>query len=262
MAAVQKTYLQLVNKVLLNLRETQVTDLTSTYAQLVGEFVNQAKEKVEDEWRWKALQSSFSFTTVLNQTAYPINSAAAAPVVTSSTGTWPTSRSEVLVDEENNAMVFDVTTASTGGFIRLTSITRASEIAMNLYLANQSTVQPNRFSYQYNGATGSGTFTLVGNPASGRNLQIVMKIPQDEFSLGTEIIYVPWRPIVSFATFRAMEERGEELSEKSSLYLDQHNSELQRAVEQDQVGEQAYQQLKNLDAGAGYGSLTSAITVY
>jgi hypothetical protein len=259
MASVQKTYLQLVNKVLLNIRETQVTDLTADYSKLIGEFVNQAKEKVEDEWRWKALQSSFSFTTVASQTAYPIFSGAAAPAVTSSSGNWPTARAEILVDENENQMVFDVTTASSGGFIRLGSATRATEFALNKYMATQAPTQPNRFSYFFDNSVGQGLFTLVGAPLGSRSLVIQMKTPQDEFSTGSEIILVPWRPIVSYATFLAMEERGEELSERSSLYLDRHNSELQRSIEQDQVGEQEYLQLKNLDAGSGYGSLTSGI---
>ena len=260
MAAVTKTSLQLVNKVLLNLREAPVTDFSTQYSQLILELVNAAKEKVEDAWRWKALQASFSFVTVAGQTAYSISSTAVAPVVTSTTGNWPTSRAEVLVDEENNQLAFDITTAATGGFIRLSRVTRAAELARNLYLANQNSIQPYQYSYLYSGTTGAGIFTLVGPPPVNRTLLISMKVPQDEFSLGTEIISVPWRPIVSFASFMACEERGEELSERSSLYLDRHNQELERAIEQDLVGEQSYLQLKNLDAGSGFGSLTSSMS--
>jgi len=238
-----KTYLQLVNKVLVNLRESQVTDLSSPYAQLVGEFINQAKEKVEDAWRWKSLSSTFAFTTVANQTAYPISAAAVAPAVSSSLGIYPTGREEILEDEEGNVQVFDVTTAITGSLMRLARLTRENEFALNTFLATQSQIQCNFFSYV--STTAQGLFTLVQASEGGRIINIQMKIPQDEFSIGTEIILVPWRPVVSWATFLALEERGEELSEKSSLYMDRHNQELQRSIEQDTLGEEAYAQLRN-----------------
>lgn len=235
--------MQLVNKVLVNLREAQVTDLSSTYAQLVGEFINQAKEKVEDAWRWKALSSTFLFTSIASQITYPITAAASSPAVSSSSGNYPTGREEILTDEEGNEQTFDVTTATTGTLIRLQRVTRENEYALNTYLATQSAIQPNFFSYQSN--TSGGIFTFVQAPQGGRIINMHMKIPQDEFSLGTEIILVPWRPVVSWATFLAMEERGEELSEKSSLYMDRHNQELQRSIEQDTMGEKAYDQLRN-----------------
>lgn len=238
-----KTALQLVNKVLLNLRETQVTDLSSQYAQLILEFINQAREKVEDAWRWKSLSSTFLFTSIASQIAYPITAAASTPAVSSSSGNYPTGREEILTDEEGNQQAFDVTTATTGTLIRLQRVTRENEYALNTYLATQPAIQPNFFSYQSN--TSGGIFTFVQAPQGGRIINLHMKVPQDEFSIGTETILVPWRPVVSWATFLAMEERGEELSEKSSLYMDRHNQELQRSIEQDTMGEKAYDQLRN-----------------
>lgn len=239
----QKTYLQLVNKVLVNLRETVVTDLSSSYAQLVGEFINQAKEKVEDAWRWKSLSSTFLFTTIANQIAYPISAAALSPAVSSSLGIYPTGREEILTDEEGNVQAFDVTTATTGTLVRLQRVTRENEYTLNTYLATQSQIQCNFFSYV--STTAQGLLTFVQAPQGSRIINVRMKVPQDEFSIGTETLLVPWRPLVSWATFLAMEERGEELSEKSSLYMDRHNQELQRSIEQDTMGEKQYDQLRN-----------------
>ena len=250
----QLTYLGAVQKVLLNLRENAVSDLSATYSQLIGEFVNQAKEKVEAAWRWKNLATSLTFTTVQNQTIYPLTAAGAPPVASSSSNYPDDNRSEVLVDEENNAQVFDVTTASSGGLIRLIRKTREQEFALNIYLANQAPVQPNAFSfYQENG---TAFFNLVGAPTGGRSMLIRAKVPQEQFSVGTEVFLIPWRPVVSFATYLAMEERGEELSERSTLYLDRHNAELERAIEVDMAGEEQYMQLKNLE-GQGVGTLTA-----
>lgn len=250
----QQTYLQVVQKVLLNLREASITDLSAPYSQLLGEFVNQAKEKVEAAWRWKGLNSSLTFTTVLNQTQY-ILAAAQSPAVTSNNGNYPVDgRGEVLTDAGYNWQVFDVTNASSGGFIRLTRVSREVELAGNLYLASQAPVQPSVFSFSQE--NGTALFALRGAPTAGRQMLIRMKCAQDQFSTGTEVFLTPWRPIVSFATFLAMEERGEELSEKSTLYLDRHNQELERAIETDLNGEQEYMQLQSPEGG-GAGTMTA-----
>jgi hypothetical protein len=253
-----KTYLQAVQKVLVNLRESPITDLSAVYSQLLGEFINQAKEKVEAAWRWKGLSTSVSFSTVLNQTGYVL-SATATPVCTSTSGNFPADeRAEILTDDSNNQQVFDTTTASSGGFIRLGRVSREQELASNIYLANQAPVQPSRFSYSFE--NGIPAFYLMGAPTGARSMLLRMKVPQPEFVTlaGTEVFLTPWRPIVSFATFLAMEERGEELSEKSSLYLDRHNQELERSIEMDMSGEQGYMQLSNPENG-GTGTLTTGI---
>lgn len=256
----QLTSLQLVNKVLVNMRENTVSDLSASNSMLILEFLNQAKEKVEEVHNWKILNTSLSFVTVLSQTRYPLNAAAVSPVVTSSTGMYPNEHAEVLRDPEGNWSVYDTTTASSGGLIRLRRTVGEEAVALNLYLANQAPVQPNAFSYTWGQTSGVGTalFFLVGAPTAGRTMTVRMKCPQEPFSLvaGTEALLVPWRPVVDYATFIALEERGEELSERSSLYLDRHNASLQRAIEKDESGEEAYEQLKNIE-GHGVGALTA-----
>lgn len=248
------TYLGAVQKVLLNLRESAITDLSAIYSQLIGEFVNQAKEKVEAVHRWKGLSTTVAFTTAQGQTQYVL-SPTATPACTSVSGNFPLDeRSQILVDEEESQQVFDVTTAVQGGLIRLRRVSREREVALNTFLANQSPVQPNGFSYSYE--NGQPVFFLVGAPTGGRVMNLRMKVPQTQFSTGSEVFLTPWRPIVSYATFLAMEERGEELSEKSSLYLDRHNQELERAIEVDLAGEEQYMQLKNLE-GTSVGNLVA-----
>jgi hypothetical protein len=237
------TYLQAVNKVLLALRETQVTDLSAPYSMLIGEFVNQAKEKVDAAWRWKALSTNVTFTTLLNQTAYPLLASAPQPATVANGGTI-TDESEILQDENGRWQVFDNTVASS--MVRLFRRTREDEVAKNIYLLGQTPSQPAEFSYSFE--DGVPLFTLVGPTQNARSMVLRMKVPQGPFSLGTEVFLTPTRSILSFATFLAMEERGEELSEKSSLYLDRHNQELQREIERDTAGEGAYDQLRNNDA--------------
>ena len=58
------TYLELVNKVLIRLREDEVGSVNQTaYSKLVGEFVNDAARLVEDAWDWSALRTTLTVTT-------------------------------------------------------------------------------------------------------------------------------------------------------------------------------------------------------
>jgi predicted N-acetyltransferase YhbS len=55
------TYLELVNKVLRRLRESEVSTVqgvgnANQYARLIGDFINEAKSQVEVAWDWSALR--------------------------------------------------------------------------------------------------------------------------------------------------------------------------------------------------------------
>ncbi len=57
------TYLQLVNDVLIRLRETQVSTVTQTaYSTLIGKFVNDAKRQIEDSYTWNVLAQTVTIT--------------------------------------------------------------------------------------------------------------------------------------------------------------------------------------------------------
>lgn len=62
------TYLQIINRVLTVLREPEVGSATeSPYSRLIGAFVNDAKEYVEDSFRWSTLHENISTTTTASQ---------------------------------------------------------------------------------------------------------------------------------------------------------------------------------------------------
>ena len=62
--ALTTTYLDLVNDVLVRLREAQVTSVSQNgYSSLIGALVNDAKREVEDAWNWDVLRNTVSFTT-------------------------------------------------------------------------------------------------------------------------------------------------------------------------------------------------------
>ena len=79
------TYRSIVNKVLRRLREDTVAadwigNLTDSsdvddYQKLIGDFVNEAKQTVEDSWAWSFLRTLQTVTTSASTATYSIPSA-------------------------------------------------------------------------------------------------------------------------------------------------------------------------------------------
>jgi len=69
-------YLQIVNKVLIRLRENEVTSVQDNpYSKLIGEFVNVVKREVEDSWNWEALRNTITANTQADTYSYILTSA-------------------------------------------------------------------------------------------------------------------------------------------------------------------------------------------
>ena len=70
------TYLELVNDVLIRLRESSVTTVgETTYSSLIGKFVNDAKRQIEDSFNWNVLSTTVTITTVANTHSYSMTGA-------------------------------------------------------------------------------------------------------------------------------------------------------------------------------------------
>lgn len=58
------TYLEIVNKVLVRLREDEVTSVNqTTYSKLIGSLVNATKRDIENAWNWHCLRETLTVTT-------------------------------------------------------------------------------------------------------------------------------------------------------------------------------------------------------
>jgi hypothetical protein len=67
------TYLELVNDVLIRLRETTVSTVSeTTYSALVGKFVNDAKRQIEDSYNWNCLNQTITVTTASGTSSYSL----------------------------------------------------------------------------------------------------------------------------------------------------------------------------------------------
>jgi hypothetical protein len=70
------TYLELVNDVLIRLRESTVSTVSETaYSSLIGKFVNDAKRQIEDSFNWNVLSTTVTITTVANTSSYSMTGA-------------------------------------------------------------------------------------------------------------------------------------------------------------------------------------------
>jgi hypothetical protein len=70
------TYLELVNDVLVRLRESTVTTVGETvYSTLIGKFVNDAKRQIEDSYNWNVLSTTVTITTSANTHSYSLTGA-------------------------------------------------------------------------------------------------------------------------------------------------------------------------------------------
>jgi hypothetical protein len=70
------TYLELVNDVLIRLREPSVTTVTANdYSTLIGKFVNDAKRQIEDAYAWNVLGTTITVSTVSGTYQYSLTGA-------------------------------------------------------------------------------------------------------------------------------------------------------------------------------------------
>jgi hypothetical protein len=67
------TYLELVNDVLIRLRESTVSTVgETTYSSLIGKFVNDAKRQIEDTYTWNCLSQTVTVSTTSGQSSYSL----------------------------------------------------------------------------------------------------------------------------------------------------------------------------------------------
>ena len=70
------TYLELVNDVLVRLRESTVSTVgETTYSSLIGKFVNDAKRQIEDSYSWNVLAQTITVTTTSGTSSYALTGA-------------------------------------------------------------------------------------------------------------------------------------------------------------------------------------------
>ena len=177
------TYLELVNKVLVRLRETPVATVNETpYSALIGEFVNDAKTAVEDAWDWSALRQTLTVTTSPDIFNY------------------------ALTNSQNRAKIIDVINQEKNYFLKY----ETSHWFNNAYLNGAVANAPPMY-YSFNGvnANGDSLVDLYPNPDGVYKIFFNVILPQGVLTNDADNMKIPPMPVIQLAAAMAIAERGE-----------------------------------------------------
>ena len=220
----------LMNKTLRGLRQfaliigDSTTATTDEYLLMILQFVNEAKEEIEESgWAWQALRQTVTLTLANGTAEYDLTIAGDADVDTND-------RSRLLYENvslfgqtegfynstSSRPMVFDVTTSAE---YRMNERTQ-EQIERLHFTDNDEKNKPSNFALY---SSGSALKVKVWPTPDGiYSIKLRVYIPQAELaddSLGDTLL-IPSRPVWTRALFKANEERGSELGKPgSSLYL-------------------------------------------
>ena len=178
------TYLQLINNVLIRLRETQVsTNNETAYSTLIGLFVNDAKRQIEDAFSWNVLGQTVTITTV------------AATYIYSMTGAGQKFQVQDAINTTSN--------------IGLQNI---SFVEMNRYqnLVPTTNGIPQYYAFDGVDASGDTKVALYPRPDGVYNIPFSLTVPQATLAADGTSVLVPDNLVVQNAYARALVERGED----------------------------------------------------
>lgn len=187
-------YLAIVNKVLIRLREPEVTSVQDNpYSKLIGEFVNVVKREVEDGYNWSALRSTITATTSSSIATYKLNGI--------------NTRSRVL-DVWNDTLDTELFYQTTGWFDRAFQGNPGSPSAPYYYNLNGVDTDGSQFVDLY--PIPDNTYTIRFNFVA----------PQDDLVDDNDNLLIPYQLVVEGALARAISERGDDggYTEQESRY--------------------------------------------
>ena len=177
------TYLNLVNNVLRRLREEEVSSVQdSTYAKMVGDFVNDAKRIVEDAWDWSALRTTLTITTTDDIFNY------------------------VLTGSQNRIKALNVINDTANLFMEYKTATFFDEA----YLISDPRKSAPTY-YTYNGVDSNGDTQIDIYPTPDKEYTIRFNcVKRDaDLSADSDETLVPSMPIIHLAIALLARERGE-----------------------------------------------------
>lgn len=187
-------YLQLVNKVLIRLRETEVTSVQDNpYSKLIGEFINIVKREVEDTWNWQALRNTVTAPTVKCASSYAL------------TGTDTRTR---VVDVINDTCDYALEYKDTAWFNHA------------FLMRPEETGEPRYYNFNGISADGEKQVDLFPIPDDLYLIRFNLFQPELELVADSDTCRIPYQVIVEGALARAISERGDDggYTEQESRY--------------------------------------------
>ena len=179
------TFLELINDVLIRLRETQVsTNAETGYSTLIGKFVNDAKRQVEDAFSWNVLSTDITVTTVAATYQYSL------------TGAGQKFQVQDAINSTANIGMTNISFVEMNRFQNFAIIPAATIPSM----------------YAFEGVDGSGDtkVTLYPRPDAVYSLRFSLTVPQATLAADATAVLVPDVLVAQNAYARALAERGED----------------------------------------------------
>ena len=184
------TYLEIINDVLIRLREPVVTANNQTaYSTLIGKFVNDAKRQVEDAFSWNALGQTITVTTASSTASYSLTGAG------------------------QKFQVMDViNTTSNVGLINITFV----DMNRKLNFTPLVNSIPTEFAFDGVDANYDTKVNLYPIPDGVYTIKFALTVPQATLAADSTVVSVPDVLVAQNAYARALIERGEDGGTSSS----------------------------------------------
>ena len=177
------TYLDIVNNVLRRLREDTVTTVTNdTYSTMVGDFVNDAKQIVENAWDWSNLRSTLTLTTAADDYTYSL------------TGYQDQGKILNMINDTSN-IVMEY---------------RPQTWFDDKYLVNTPTTgEPQYYTFSGIDASGDAQIDVYPKPDGVYSLKVKSVIRNVALSGDDNVLAIPSQPVIHMAVALLARERGE-----------------------------------------------------
>jgi len=191
------TYLQIVNSILVRLREPTVSTVgLDAYSTLIGKFVNDAKRQVEDAYDWNVLGQEKTVTTTSGTYVYSL------------TGVGQKFRvSSDPLNTTSNVVMKNISVAD------MRQKQNFTPIVTNI---------PAQYCFEGVDGNGDAQVQLYGRPDGVYNIKFFLTIPQATLASDNTSVLVPDVVVEQNAYARALVERGEDgglsSSEAYNLY--------------------------------------------
>lgn len=177
-------YLDLVNNVLVRLREDEVGSVSeNSYSKLIGKFVVDAQRQVEDAYDWNGLSQTLTMETVSGLfNGVLVGSGVRFRLI------------DVINDTNNWEMTY-----------------RTTKEMNDLFLNRPLDYGPPRY-YNFNGvnADGDTQVDIYPVPDGVYTLRFNITQPQDPLTNASDTLKVPAEPVIFLAYAKAIAERGED----------------------------------------------------
>ena len=199
------TYLELVNDILIRMREPEVTTVQeNVLSKLIGKLVNDAKRQVEDAYNWSALTSTKTTTTTAATSSYSIVGSGSRFKVIDGYNTTSLTEMKPTTFEDMNREMYSVSSVSTGS--------------------------PDSYVFKGIDSNGDSKATLFPVPDAAYTIVWNLYIPQTSLSDNNDTLLVPSEPVILGAFARALVERGEDGGLNSSEAYGLYRSSLADAI--------------------------------